>query len=66
LKVLEGFLSSKMGRGVLAAAGGSGGNPFLIPKPFTNSQKKLWKSFLKVFELFGSRWRVFGKFFKSF
>ena len=40
-----------MGRGVLAAAGGSGGNPFWIQKPFKIYQQKLRKHFLTTFPI---------------
>ena len=42
--------------GVLAGAGGSGGGPSLILKPFNNCQKKLQgKVFDIFFNLFGGR-----------
>ena len=63
MTVFERFLSSKLGRGVLAAAGGSGGGPVLIPKPFKNCQKRLRKRFLESFSTFLG---VAGEFLESF
>ena len=63
LSVFEAFLSSRMGRGVPAPAGGSGGNPFSIPKRFNNIQK----TFQGVsFECFSTFFKGAGVFFECF
>ena len=59
-KVLKGFVI-KMGRGVLAVAGESGGRTFLIPKPFKNILKKLRGWVLKVLR---PLWELLESFYK--